>query len=312
MEYINKLFNKDNLELLKELPNECIDLIYCDILYGTGRDFGDYKDITSGKEEVYKFYKNRIEEMYRVLSSTGSIYLQCDWKINHHIRMIMDEVFGSENFKNVIVWQRSNGKNNSVKNFENTTDTIIFYSKSEDYTFHVVKKPLKDSSIKRYNKISNDGRRYMIANLMDKQSYKGTPDIRIVNGKTYTSKERLGYKWSQKKIDEEILNGTEFIENSEGNLAYIKYLEDSNGANVDNIWNDIYCLVETDTYATQKPEELLERIILASSNKGDLVADFFCGSGTTCVVAKKLGRNYLGCDIGEKAIEISKQRLESK
>ena len=74
MEYINKLFNKDNLELLKELPNECIDLIYCDILYGTGRDFGDYKDITSGKEEVYKFYKNRIEEMYRVLSRTGSIY----------------------------------------------------------------------------------------------------------------------------------------------------------------------------------------------------------------------------------------------
>ena len=73
-----------------------------------------------------------------------------------------------------------------------------------------------------------------------------------------------------------------------------------------------YCLVKTDTYATQKPEELLERIILASSNKGDLVADFFCGSGTTCVVAKKLGRNYLGCDIGEKAIEISKQRLKSK
>mgnify|MGYP007022390119 CR=1 FL=1 len=74
----------------------------------------------------------------------------------------------------------------------------------------------------------------MVANLMDKQSYKGFPDVRVVNGKTYTSKEKLGYKWSQKKINEELLNGTEFVENSEGNLAYIKYLDDSNGANVDN------------------------------------------------------------------------------
>lgn len=95
-------------------------------------------------------------------------------------------------------------------------------------------------------------------------------------------------------------------------MAYIKYLDDSNGANVDNIWNDIYCLVTTDTYATQKPKELLERIILASSNEGDLVADFFCGSGTTCVVAKKLGRNYLGCDISEKAISLTKQRLNGE
>lgn len=310
MNYINKLFNEDNLEVLKRLPDECIDLIYCDILYGTGRDFGDYKDISSEKNEVYQFYKERIVEMCRVLSKTGSIYLQCDWKINHHIRTLMDDIFGSENFRNVIVWQRSNGKNNSVKNFENATDTIIFYSKSSDYTFHMLKKPLKESSVKRYNKISEDGRRYMVANLMDKQSYKGFPDVRVVNGKTYTSKEKLGYKWSQKKINEELLNGTEFVENSEGNLAYIKYLDDSNGANVDNIWNDIYCLVTTDTYATQKPKELLERIILASSNEGDLVADFFCGSGTTCVVAKELGRNYLGVDIGEKAINIATERLK--
>jgi DNA modification methylase len=308
-EYINKLFNIDNLELMNKLPDSSVDLIYCDVLYGTGRDFGDYKDISSNKQVIYNFYQPRIKEMYRILKETGSIYLQCDWKINHHLREIMDDIFGVEYFRNVIVWQRSNGKNNSTKNFENATDTIIFYTKSDNYTFNVIKKDLKDSSIKRYNKVTQDGRRYMVANLMDKQSYKGKPDVRHINGKEYVSKDKLGYKWSQAKIDEELKNGTEFVENSEGNLAVIKYLENSNGANVDNIWNDIYCIVSTDTYATQKPKELISRIIQASSNEGDLVADFFCGSGTTCVVAKELRRNYIGCDIGEKAIHIATNRI---
>lgn len=311
MEYINKIFRNDNLELMKQLPDECVDLIYCDILYGTNRDFVDYKDIGNGKEEVYNFYKPRLIEMKRILKKTGSIYLQCDWKINHHIRTIMDEAFGSNNFRNCIVWQRSNGKNNSKKNFENVTDTIIFYSKSDKYTFNVQKKELKESSVKRYNKVSKDGRKYMIANLMDKQSYKGIPDIRVVNGKQYISKDNLGYKWSQNKIEKEIKKGTEFVENSEGNLAVIKYLDDSNGANVDNLWNDIYCIVSTDTYATQKPLELIERIIKASTNDNDLVADFFCGSGTTGVAAKKLGRKYLLCDIGERAIKIANERIKT-
>ena len=311
MEYINSIFKSDNLELMKELPSNSVDLIYCDVLYGTGRDFGDYKDIPCDKNTIYNFYIPRIKEMHRILKDTGSIYLQCDWKINHHLRSIMDEVFGVEYFRNVIVWQRSNGKNNSKKNFENATDTIIFYTKSDNYTFNVIKKELKDSSVKRYNKVSSDGRKYMVANLMDKQSYKGKPDVRYVNGKEYISKDKLGYKWNQAKIDEELRNGADFVENSEGNLAVIKYLDQSKGANVDNIWNDIYCIVSTDTYATQKPKELLERIIEASSNKGDIVADFFCGSGTTCVVAKELGRNYIGCDIGEKAIQVAESRIES-
>ena len=309
MEYINKLYCMDNLELMKQLPDESIDLIYCDVLYGTGRDFGDYKDISNNKQIIYDFYRPRIAEMNRILKKNGSIYLQCDWKINHRIREIMDDIFGIDYFRNVIVWQRSNGKNNSTKNFENVTDTIIFYSKSNNYTFNIIKKDLKDSSIKRYNKRTADGKRYMVANLMDKQSYKGKPDIRYLNGKEYISKNKLGYKWSQSKIEEEFKKGTEFVENSEGNLAVIKYLDNSNGANMDNIWNDIYCIVSTDTYATQKPKILIERIIKASSNTGDLVADFFCGSGTTCVVAKELGRNYLGCDINKRAIDITYDRL---
>lgn len=303
------LFNCDNLKLLKEIKDNTVDLIYCDILYGTGRKFDDYQDISSTKKDVVEFYDKRIKEMYRVLKDSGSIYLQCDWKINHHIRYLLDEIFGYENFRNCIVWQRSNGKNNSKSNFENVSDTILFYTKSDNYTFNMQTKELKESSIKRYNKIDENGNKYMIANLMDKQSYKGSPDIRIVNGKKYISKDKLGYKWSQKKIDNEISSGTKIIENSEGNLAYIKYLSDSNGANLDNIWNDIYCITKTNTYSTQKPVELLERIIKSSSNDGDLIADFFCGSGTTCVVSKELNRKYIGCDIGENAINQSIKRL---
>lgn len=305
------LYHNDNINLLTELPNTYVDLIYCDILYGTGRDFGDYIDLKADRKIIYDFYVPRIKEMHRILKDTGSIYIQCDWKVNHWIRCIMDDIFGYENFKNVITWQRSNGKNNSSYNYENVSDTIIFYTKSDNYTFHMLKKDLKESSIKRYNKIDENGRRYMIANLMDKQSYKGKPDIRIVNGKEYISKNNLGYKWSQSKIDEEIKNGTIFVDNSEGNLAYIKYLDNSEGANLDNIWNDIYCIVKTDTYATQKPDELLERIILSSSNERDIVADFFMGSGTTGKIANKLGRKFIGCDIGEKACNLSQKYIQN-
>lgn len=300
----------DNLELMKEIPNNTVDLIYCDVLYGTGRKFADYQDLKPIRSEIEAHYLPRLIEMKRILKDTGSIYLQMDWKINHWIRCLMDDVFGYDNFRNAIIWQRSNGKNNSTKNYENTTDTIIFYTKSNIYNFKILKRDLKDSSIKRYNKIDEFGRKYMIANLMDKQSYKGKPDIRFFNGKEYISKDSLGYKWSQSKIDEEISKGTKLIENSEGNLSYIKYLDDSKGANLDNIWNDIYCIVKTNTYDTQKPKALIERIIKASSNEGDLVADFYAGSFTTAEVCKDLNRNFIGCDINPRAVEIGLKRIE--
>lgn len=301
---------QDNLEFMREIESESVDLIYSDILYGTGRNFGDYQDLKADRKVIEEHYIPRLIEMKRILKSTGSIYLQCDYRINHWIRCVMDDIFGCDNFRNIITWQRSNGKNNSTKNYENTTDTIVFYSKSNNYTFNILKKELKESSVKRYDKVDENGDKYMIANLMDKQSYKGMSDIRYVNSKEYVSKNNMGYKWSQKKINEEINKNTKLIENSEGNLAYVKYLKDSKGANLDNIWNDIYCTTKTDVYPTQKPKALLERIIKASSNEGDIVADFYMGSGTTGEVALELGRKFIGCDIGEKAFDITKNRIE--
>lgn len=248
---LNKIYNMDNLELMKQIDDNSIDLIYSDILYGTGKKFKDYQDLKPIKKDIYDFYVPRIKEMYRILSLTGSIYLQMDYRINHWIRCIMDDVFGYEQFRNEIIWCY-NGGGNTKKQFNKKHDTILFYSKSDTFKFNTQYQPYNDNSAKR---------------LQNKHRGEDKSD-RIDIGTPMTD-------W----------------------------------------WTNIKCIVnpantEYVDYNTQKPKSLLERIIKASSNKNEVVADFFCGSGTTCVVAKELGRNYIGCDINKRAVEISEERLK--
>ena len=240
----------DNLELMSAIPDESIDLIYCDILYGTGKNFGDYQDIKPQRDTIEAFYKPRIKEMHRILRNTGAIYLQMDFRINHWIRLIMDDVFGYYNFQNEIVWLY-NGGGVTKKRFNRKHDTIYFYGKQSETNFNTQYQPYKDNSA---NRLSNAHR--------------------------------------NKKSEDEINRGTPMVD----------------------WWSDIKAIVNPDNieyvpYRTQKPKALLERIIKSSSNKGDVVADFFCGSGTTGVVAKELGRNYIMCDISPKAVEVSEKRL---
>jgi len=224
----------DNLELMKQIPDSYIDLIYCDILYGTGRKFDDFQDLKPDRQIIEDFYIPRMKEMHRILKNTGSIYLQMDYRISHWIRVIMDNIFGYENFKNEIIWKYGLGGSGN-REFAKKHDNILFYTKSKDYIF-----------ILQYE--------HATSNAM-KGKMKKMTDIWDVPALNNMAKERVGYD-------------------------------------------------------TQKPKALLERIIKASSNEGDIVADFFCGSGTTGVVAKELGRNYIMCDINPKAIEISEQRLK--
>ena len=233
-QYINKLFNMDNLDLMKQLPKNSIDLIYCDILYGTGRKFKDYQDLKADRRIIQDFYTPRINEMYRILRDTGSIYIHMDWRISHWIRLIMDDVFGFDNFRNEIIWKYGLGGSGN-KEFAKKHDNILFYTKSNQYTFNLQYEPATSNMLKGKMKKMTDVWEVPTLNNM--------------------AKERIGYD-------------------------------------------------------TQKPKSLLERIIKASSNEGDLVADFFCGSGTTCVVSKELGRNYIGCDIEEKAIHIATERIK--
>ena len=146
-----------NMELLKSQPDESVDLIYCDILYGTGRNFGDYQDLKPKRDIIESHYLPRIIEMKRVLKQNGSIYLQMDYKISHWLRILMDDVFGYENMINQIIWNYQRWAN-STKNFTRQNDHILFYSKSKDYTFNNQYEPFSDKSKhkgKRYSEWEN-------------------------------------------------------------------------------------------------------------------------------------------------------------
>ena len=254
-EYLNNSYFDihccDNLELMKTIESNTIDLIYCDILYGTGRNFGDYQDLKPIRSEIESHYIPRIKEMHRILKPTGSIYLQMDTKINHWIRCIMDDVFGYESFLNEIIWKYKTG-GASKKYFPRKHDNILAYSKSKDYTFN---------------------------KLLDKN---------------YT-KHKYGFSNLETKEDE---NGFYYLTTMSDvwEIPIIRTVKDK----ID---------LESVGYATQKPSALIERIIKASSNEGDLVADFYLGSGTTAEVCKDLNRNFIGCDINPRAIEITKNRI---
>ena len=155
---INKVVCMDNLEYTESLPSESVDLIYGDILYGTGKKFKDYDDKLGTPQQAIEWYRPRLIEMYRVLKETGSIYLQCDYRLIHYLKVEMDKIFEYDNFRNEIVWLRSNSGKTTSKSFPNDTDSILFYSKSKDYILNKVFKPLSENTKKMYNKNDNDGR----------------------------------------------------------------------------------------------------------------------------------------------------------
>ena len=256
----NNVYNMDNLELLKQLENNSIDLIYCDILYNTGKNFKDYDDDLGTPQEAIEWYRPRLIEMKRVLKDTGSIYLQMDYRLVHYMKVEMDNIFGIKNFRNDIIWcYRSQGF--SRKQWSFTHDNILYYTKTNKWTFNleeVRENEITESTLKRFKK--------------EIEEYGMIPTKK--NGKIY---------W---------------------NSPY----------SLPRDWWDINVLPQAHKervgYDTQKPKELLERIIKASSNENDVIADFFCGSGTSLVVAKELNRQYIGCDINPRAIEITNQRLD--
>ena len=248
----------DNMQLLKSQPNESVDLIYSDILYGTGRNFGEYQDLKPKRDVIESHYLTRLIEMKRVLKQNGSIYLQMDTRINHWMRILMDKVFGYDNFQNEIVWlYRSGGR--AKKNFTKNHDIILFYTKSKEYVF----------------------------NQQFDKSY-----LPKMKGRVKFEKELGGY-----------YDNCDFCDSK--NVA-VRKVEAPDFVEV----NMLSCRNSERTgYPTQKPKELIKRFVLASSNEGDVVADYYLGSGTTAEVCKDLNRNFIGCDISEKAIEITKQRL---
>lgn len=286
----NKLIWGDNLLVMGSLLEKFagkIDLIYIDPPFATGTDFsltapigesGDsvFKEQSIIEEKAYrdtwgrgtssymKMLGDRLRILRELLSPMGTLYVHCDWHVNYLIRGILDDIFGSERFINEIAWHYFGFKRKTARNFPRKHDTLLVYSNSESYIWHVQYKPHRPEYLKRF-KEDKDGRLYR-------------DDV-----------------------------------NPTGGGARTIYLDDVPGDIVDSVWDDIPPVnpisSERCDFPTQKPEGLLDRIVKASSNEGSLVADFFTGSGTTLAVAEKLGRRWIGCDLGRWGIHVSRKRL---
>lgn len=258
--------------------------------------------------------------MHKLLKPTGSFYYHCDDTIGHYVRAILDYIFGINNFRNVITWQRNAAKGNVKKNYPRNSDFIFFYTKTENYTFNVQYKECLESTLKFYRYKDEKGKLYGLVAVIAPGLKSGVKEWNI-DGKIIKHPQGRGFRWTQETLDRKRKEhfekyGTELIVFTKNGVPQqIRYLEESKGTVVSNLWTDINrlnrCSKERLGYPTQKPEALLERIILASSNPGDKVADFYLGGGTTAAVAVRTGREFLGCDINLRAIQITQKRLEA-
>lgn len=247
----------------------------------------------------------RLLELRRVLKSTGSFYLHCDTTASHYLKLLLDAVFGAERFRNEISWRRSNPKSLSTINFPNCRDIILRYTKGDSFTFNKVYGEHDPAYVKKaYRYTETDGRRYRLLPLLNPNDNR--PNL------TY---EFLGvtrvWRWTRERMQKAYEEGL-VIQLKPGAVPqYKKYLEDSAGRTITDDWDDIQQAAGNEAlgYPTQKPEALLDRIIKASSNEGDVVLDPFCGCGTTVASAQKLGRPWIGIDITHLAINLIKHRL---
>ncbi|MXX93296.1 MAG: site-specific DNA-methyltransferase [Chloroflexi bacterium] len=244
----------------------------------------------------------RMAELRRVLKSTGSIYLHCDSTASHYLKFMMDAVFDATNFKNEITWVRSLPHNDAHR-FGRSRDTILFYGKSSQSKFIPQFRPQKESSVKSHYREDANGRMYRLASLI-------APGGR---GPLYEYK-GFERRWRFTQANMARLEAEGRIWHQPGRIPQrILYLDESKGALVQDHWDDINPInamaKERLGYPTQKPEALLERIINASSNEGDIVLDPFCGCGTAIAVAERLQRRWIGIDITHLAISLMKNRL---
>jgi site-specific DNA-methyltransferase (adenine-specific) len=251
----------------------------------------------------------RLIELRRVLKPTGSIYLHCDPTASHYLKIVLDTIFGMENFRNEIIWQRTNVHSDS-KTWSAVSDTILFYTKSNIFTWNPVYLPLTEEHLEsKYRNVDSGGRRYT---LSDMTSPNPRPNM-MYEWKGFISPQN-GWRYSKETMAKLDTEGRIWYPTDKSKRPRLKrYLDEMPGRLVSSVWTDISPInsqaQERLGYPTQKPLSLLERIIQASSNEGDVILDPFCGCGTAVVAAQKLNRKWLGIDITHLSIALMKFRL---
>ena len=326
-----------------------VDLVYIDPPFASGADYAkqvyirrnpkvaetiaqaeqelDIEELKSFEEKMYGdvwdkekylswMYEN-LMAIKSVMSEKASIYVHLDWHIGHYVKILMDEIFGEDNFRNEIIWQRANAHSDSKQgavHFGRMHDVIFYYALSDDSPFNMQYTPYDEAYINQYYKSiePGTGRRYWLDNLQGPGgASKGNPYYEVMGISRY-------WRYSQERMNSLIAEGR-IIQTSPGTVPkYKRYLDEMPGKPVQDMWMDVKSLGglgsivdERTDYSTQKPIALLERIVSASSDSGMLVADFFGGSGVTAAVAHKLGRRFIHCDIGINSIQTARDRLKT-
>ena len=273
----------------------------------------DAKDVRMSDINVFvEWMRPRIEECYRVLKPTGSIYCHIDWHSVHYMKVMMDEIFGYDNLRSEIIWQRTKVVKGTSNSFGNNHDTILTYSKSNDYLFNTLYND--DEKVSNYMIEPETGRKFTTSAIF--MPGKSPKKLIFKDVGEIIAPENKRFRWSQETYNNYIKENPYVVYWSKNKVPRKKdYLDEFKGIQISNIWTDIggfsSASKERLGYPTQKPEILLERIIKASSNKGDIILDPFCGCGTAVVVAQKLGRKWIGIDVEPLSCTVMQYRLGS-
>ena len=312
---LKRLYHADNLDVLHSLAQDNdvfqkVTLIYIDPPYNTGgsfetRDFQYAYNDRFSVQEYLEFMRKRLELMRMLLSDDGSIYVHLDCNMVFHVKILMDEIFGVQNFRGMITRKKCKSKNFTRKTYGNISDYILFYSKTGSPVWNRPYEEWSDEKIlKEYPCVEDDtGRRYKRVPIHAPGTRKGSTGM---PWRGLLPPEGKHWQFTPDKLDEMDANG-EIYWSSNGNPRRKVYLDQSKGIPVQDIWLDYLDVNNQNTlvtgYPTEKNIDMLKRIIETSSRPGDIVLDCFAGSGTTLMAAEELKRQWIGVDIGDKAIE---------
>lgn len=260
----------------------------------------------------------RLLEMKRVLKKTGSLYLHCDPTASHYLKVVMDSIFGKNNFRSEITWRRATstqkGSQHRSLRWGNNADTLLYYAASSSTSLCPERELTETEIVKKFKHIDEKGQRYYndSAHIWSSPNMGARPNL-CYEWRGFVNPHPSGWRLSKERLEEEYQKGNIVIR-PDGKLERRKYVKDYKGASYGNIWDDVLppAKQERTGYPTQKPVALLERVIKASSNAEDVVLDPFCGCATTCVAAERLKRQWIGIDISEKAVALVRMRLEKE
>jgi len=307
----------DNLDQLKKFPDQCVDLIYIDppfnsnrnyeVFWGETKEKRSFEDRHVSTQAYIDFMRPRCVELHRVLKNTGSFYYHCDWHASHYVKIMLDQIFGENQFLNEIIWKRTSGRK-SERQYPRIHDILFFYARGNRWTWNPPKVLQTPETVRGHDIMHDENGPYRLSDF----SGAGEGPARRFGDKEIAPPKGRHWMFDQVGVDDLMAKGR--IAFSKNGMPRLKtYVKDLPGIDIGDLWLDIEPInsaaAERLGYPTQKPLSLLERIIKGSSNPNDIVLDAFCGCGTALVAAENLGRQWIGIDISPTACRVMAKRM---